>query len=182
MSRYNDEDILRFLYDEMPSEESEVFLTALCSEEGLWERYEMFQEVVEQASGLRFEPSEESLQRIQDVVKATPAYTPHALADSDRSPSTHATRQTITNNLVMAMMALLFGIGLAFISPNPAVEEPTLSASVITDVPPTSPVVSTPATLKSDPVYGWDDSQIDDDIDLIRNRIQEMKSGQGGML
>ncbi len=181
MSRYNDEDILRFLYDEMPSEESEAFLTALCSEEGLWERYEMFQEVVEQASGLRFEPSEESMQRIQDVVKATPALPAHALANTDQAPVTHASRPAIVNNLVMAVMALLVGIGLAFVSPEDSTDL-SLSASVTNEVTVSSPLLTTPAAFTSDPVSGWDDSQLDHDLDLIRTRIDEMKTDHGSML
>ncbi|RMG30743.1 MAG: hypothetical protein D6730_02135 [Bacteroidetes bacterium] len=69
--KFTDDDIIRFLYDEMEQGESERFLDALCSDEDLWERYEYFQEIVEKTAGLSYEPSEYSCQQIMAYVAVT---------------------------------------------------------------------------------------------------------------
>lgn len=67
--KFSDNDILRFLYEEMSEDESKLFLDALTQDENLWERYEHFQQTTDQVSFLSFEPSEASLSAIMDVVE-----------------------------------------------------------------------------------------------------------------
>lgn len=66
--KFSDNDILRFLYEEMSEDESKLFLDALTEDENLWERYEHFQQTTDQVNSLSFEPSEASLSTIMDVV------------------------------------------------------------------------------------------------------------------
>ena len=63
--QFTDDDIIRFLYNEMKGAENDAFLEALCTDESLWERYELLQESVEMLSGVQYEPSEASLQQIR---------------------------------------------------------------------------------------------------------------------
>ncbi len=68
-TKFNDNDILRFLHDEMLEEESTLFLDALTEDENLWERYEYFQLTTDQINTLSFEPSVASVQAVMEVVK-----------------------------------------------------------------------------------------------------------------
>jgi len=68
-TKFSDNDILRFLYDEMSEDENTLFLDALTEDENLWARYEQLQQTSDQVSSLSFEPSEASIDAIMDVVK-----------------------------------------------------------------------------------------------------------------
>jgi hypothetical protein len=69
--RFTDEDIIRFLYDEMNQEESETFLTALVSDEELWHRYEILEGTIDRLSEVSFEPSDDSVAAVQAFVRAS---------------------------------------------------------------------------------------------------------------
>ncbi|GAB4421477.1 MAG: hypothetical protein OHK0039_36310 [Bacteroidia bacterium] len=106
---FTDEDIIRFLYDEMSVEESEHFIEALCSDQELWDRYEHFQEDVEEIPPLRMEPSEEICQRILDYVREdqTEITTQHAPTAVVKSFAWNGWFASINlNALVMATLAV----------------------------------------------------------------------------
>lgn len=105
--KFTDEDILRFLFDEMDKDESDAFLSALCSDESLWERYEHFQEVVEKSSGLEYEPSDEACQNVMAYVEATG---PNVPLDPERTPYLLGlTSSKISLNAVLMFVLALFG-------------------------------------------------------------------------
>lgn len=105
--KFTDEDILRFLFDEMDKDESDAFLSALCSEESLWERYEYFQEVVEKSSGLKYEPSEEACQNVMAYVEAT---SPNVPLDPEKTPYLLGLKSSkISLNAVLMFVLALFG-------------------------------------------------------------------------
>jgi anti-sigma factor RsiW len=182
MNSYTDEDILRFLYDEMSEDESSAFLADLCTDEALWERYEMFQEVAEQTSGLRFEPSEESIQKIEAFARTVPVEAEFAHVESESKPEPGPSF-SLANTLVMAVCALLIGSGLAFVTPGTNVQP--LAPQMASQVPAPMEDISVIAPVNSpaaDPVVQWDDSQIDQQIDLLWEGISKVKSDNPAML
>ena len=68
---FTEEDILRFLYNEMSIRESESFLDALYSDEDLWQRFEGYQQAVDKLVPLEMEPSENTLNSILSFVEET---------------------------------------------------------------------------------------------------------------
>ena len=73
---FTEEDILRFLYNELSIRESEAFLDALYSDEALWEKFESYQQAVDTLVPLDMEPSEESLQNVLDYISETHSTAP----------------------------------------------------------------------------------------------------------
>lgn len=105
--KFTDEDILRFLFEEMEQAESEIFLTALCADEALWERYEYFQEVVEKSSSLSFEPSEESCKNIMNYVEET---NPNVKTPSEKNPYLVGLKSPrLSTNAILMFILALFG-------------------------------------------------------------------------
>lgn len=105
---YTDEDIIRFLYDEMNQAESEAFLTALCADERLWDRFEHFQEVVEKTSGQLYEPSEKSVNKIREYVAQTNPVQEEELLVS--SPYVKGLKQQkLSINAILMAILILFG-------------------------------------------------------------------------
>lgn len=68
---FTDEDIIRFLYNEMGYRETEVFLDALYKDDSLWERYEAFQHIVDKLDDVQMEPSKEACDNIMRYVEET---------------------------------------------------------------------------------------------------------------
>lgn len=69
---FSDNDLLRFLYDELPKSEADALVMALSHDDELLNRYEMFQSLAEETSKLQFEPSQESLDAIMAEVSLLP--------------------------------------------------------------------------------------------------------------
>ncbi|MEM7659310.1 MAG: hypothetical protein AAF399_24535, partial [Bacteroidota bacterium] len=111
---FNDEDIIRFLFDEMKQGESEQFLDAICADEDLWDRYEYFQTVVEEISDLSYEPSDYSCQTIMNYVKET-ATPVEGIKQVDSAPTPNHPATFWSNlpvaigaNAIVAVALLLF--------------------------------------------------------------------------
>ncbi len=68
---FTNEDIIRFLYNEMPDEEAEQFLDAVCVDEKLWERYEYYQNIVDIIPKEVLTPSSESVDSVMTYVAST---------------------------------------------------------------------------------------------------------------
>ena len=68
---FTEEDIIRFLFNEMPSQESNNFLDALCKDEELWENFEKYQQVSDKLVPIQLTPSDQSIQHIMDFVSDT---------------------------------------------------------------------------------------------------------------
>lgn len=66
---YSDNDLLLFLYDEMPYEEANDLVTALSQDEELLARYEYFQRTSGVIQTVEFEPSDTVVNLIMDEVK-----------------------------------------------------------------------------------------------------------------
>lgn len=68
---FTDDDLLRFLYNELPPAESNELLDELVKDEALWERFEAFQHTEEQLAAAVATPSEQSVEHVMNYVKAT---------------------------------------------------------------------------------------------------------------
>lgn len=69
-SRFDKNDVLRFLYDEMAPAEQDKFLTALTEDEELWEEYEAMQSATQLVDQAVLEPSTESIEKIKAAIPA----------------------------------------------------------------------------------------------------------------
>lgn len=151
---FGDEAIIRFLFDEMDRAESEAFLSALCADEALWQRYEYFQEVVEQLGTLQEAPSDYAVEQIMAYVRRPappaqpPAWFPFALN---------------LNALVVAAMVVFFSVavlGFAYKLRRGDIAQP--ADKLVQQVQP-APVNS---------LYDWDDSDIREKLDRVRDGIE----------
>lgn len=155
---FSDDDILKFLYDEMSREESEVFLDALARDEALWQRFETFQSVNDQLQTLRLEPGTAQVGRIMDVVRAENPAPEAVKIGGGFSPAK-------TMGLVMGFMFLmLIGLGLFQDKFMPAGR--SLSGTFRTNMP------AAPADAAND----WDDEDIEARIQSIRVRTRALRS------
>ncbi|RMG72695.1 MAG: hypothetical protein D6722_04995 [Bacteroidetes bacterium] len=149
---FSDEDIIRFLFDEMKRPENETFLDALCQDEVLWQRYEFFQEIVEQLGAVQEDPSDQTVEQVLAYArqhagsKALPRWFPLALN---------------LNAVVAVAMVLFFSVAIlgfayklqrADISPPPE--------NLVQQVEP------------DHSLYEWDDPFIRQKLEDVRNGIE----------
>ncbi len=66
--KFSDDDLLRFLYNEMHPADSEQLMEALVKDEELLERYESFQQIAEQVGEINLQPSQQSLDKVMAFV------------------------------------------------------------------------------------------------------------------
>lgn len=62
--KYNNNDILRYLYGEMEPREQDDFLDALCTDDALFKQFEMAQEVQKPLDTVELSPSKSSVDRV----------------------------------------------------------------------------------------------------------------------
>ncbi|MEZ4776289.1 MAG: hypothetical protein R3D00_24150 [Bacteroidia bacterium] len=169
--KFTDEDIIRFIYDEMVPHESEAFLVELCSDELLWERYEFLQETAGMAASVVYEPSEQSVQKVMDYVRETAPYIPQPTrADRFRD----ATRTFIAGKIPMAIslnavivVAFIFFVTVAIMG----------SAYQLTR----GGIITPKGTLvqqvddENTELYQWDDSAIEEELMQIRKSVDNLR-------
>lgn len=109
--RFSDDDLLRFLYNEMTPADSEKLMDALVRDESLWERYESFQQTAESVSDVRFEPSQKSVDAVLTYVAETPSV---VLEDPEETVGPwQRIKMASGKSVVMGLNSLvLFGVGL----------------------------------------------------------------------
>lgn len=69
---YSESDILRFLYDEMPREESERFVDELVNNQSLWNLFEEIKEIHDSLPEINLEPSDICVASILNKINETP--------------------------------------------------------------------------------------------------------------
>lgn len=69
--KFTDDDVLRFLYEEMDKSESEEFVDALCKDDTLLEKYDTFESVYKKLDDVSISPSDESCNNILEFVRST---------------------------------------------------------------------------------------------------------------
>lgn len=109
--RFSDDDLLRFLYNEMPPADSERLLDALVKDEALMERYESFQEIAESLSEVKYEPSKRSTDAIMAYVSSTPSV---VMEEPDETPGAwQRIKMASGKSVVLGLNSLvLFGVGI----------------------------------------------------------------------
>lgn len=167
--QFSDDDIIRFLYDELNAAESEAFLAELYTDETLWKRFEDLQETAESVSGLQYEPSEQSI----DNIKAFVWDTADEVVPVQAKPVAPSLWQRIPKDLplkALATVAMALFLGVAVTGsfytfdqgrkPITSSERPELVQQVV----------------DTEPMFQWDDSEIDRELDEIRRRVQEIET------
>lgn len=161
--KFTDDDILRFLYDEMEQAESERFLDALCSDEDLWERYEYFQEVVEKISGLSYEPSDYSCQQVMAYVALTKPQEEEPSQKGVYLSGLRAPRMN-TNAILMLVLALFGSI--------------TIIGSIYQMQQAQQENQHSQATPTQEQRFQWEDPELNSKMDDLKHEIEQMKNFQ----
>ncbi|MEM7367567.1 MAG: hypothetical protein AAF587_03130 [Bacteroidota bacterium] len=176
--QFKDEDIIRFLFDEMSQAEGEQFLSAICADETLWDRYEYFQDMVEQIPSMSYEPSALSCQKVLEYVRDTAEESIGAsIADQTPTPGPHRKSLLdflpvkINPNAVVAVALGLFlmigAMSIAYKLQRGAIDNPnTINTAQQLD----------PIELEEEKL-DWDDSDIQKKLDQVRNGIENLKEG-----
>lgn len=169
---FTDDDIIRFLYDEMGPSESEAFLDVLCDDEALWERYEHFQEIVKQTSSLEYLPSDHSCQQILAYVKETSIEAELAGAKpataTEKSLKTYmmgAIPFTLSLNAVLILAVVLF----ASVTITGSVFQMSMNQQTLPD----KPLVH--QTLEDENLYDWDDTATKREINSISDGLESLR-------
>lgn len=164
--RFTDEDIVRFLYDEMSPQQSDAFLNALCSDEELWDRYEHFQNIVEKLATAKVEPSEASISRIKKYVADTAPQSEGAVSKSWKSTRTFLLKKfpaTISLNAVVVAVAIFFTTAVMM---SNFLNNPTGNLS---------PELAHPDAIQHEVMFQWDDSALDAELESIRTQMQDLQ-------
>lgn len=174
--RFTDEDIIRFLCDEMPQAESDALLTALVSDEDLWQRFEALQQTMESFSALSYEPAESSIQAIQSYVRESRPTQPAAQPElSQSSVSARSLRLGgITINLqVLVSMALavflaLSVAGSAYKLTRQKFANPNTGKLVEREQPQAQPT-------QIDPRFDWEMNDIDQNLEKVKEGLETLE-------
>ena len=169
---FTDDDVIRFLYDDMSPSESEAFLDVLCEDEALWERYEYFQEIVQKTSGLSYLPSEHSCQQILAYVKESSMET--ELAGASQAPTMGKSMRTylmgaIPFTLSLNAFLILVVVMFASITITGSVYQMSLSQQVPSD----KPLVH--KTQEGEDLYQWEDPSTELEINRIREELETIR-------
>lgn len=171
---FTDDEIIRFLYDEMTSEESHAFLDALCIDEKLWERYEYFQGMVEQLSHLKYEPSQLSIEKIRSYVHEGEVPEGPVLKEVETSQS-KALSSTLSTGKILSVSVNLNAVVLMAVLLFVSVAVTGTFLQLKRGLPGTQRP-STFVQKDTEPQLRWDDSYLDDKLDKIREKVQDLKT------
>ena len=167
--QFTDEDIIRFIYEEMKPKESDAFLTALCSDESLWERYEHLQTINEDVQKAVLEPSVESCERVMAFVRET--------APTQKQPTTKAKSsiRTFLAGKIPVAISLNAVVVVAFITfISVAILGFTYELTRGAIVKPGGPLVQQ-TDVEENPRFEWDDSEIDEKLRFIREGVETIE-------
>ena len=162
---FTEEDILRFLYNEMSIRESESFLDALYSDENLWQKFEGYQHVVDKLVPLDLEPSENTLNSILSFVEETQPSFDGKEAASAFPTLTNPRRphQLVLMAVVICITSLVISGSLYFVSQKGISEDQqALTQKLIEE------------ELSSE--HKWEDTELEQQIEDIKKLIHELKS------
>ena len=148
---FSDNDLLLFLYDEMPYQDANALVKALAEDENLLARYEYFQRVSGQVSTISYEPSDTSIQSILQVVAE----------EKPKAPSSSLGNGNWRTAILTGVCMLAFGIT-AFIGTQSRQMEGSSSASVVTT-----------SSINAEAV--WDDDSFSEQIEGIQDRTKELQ-------
>ncbi|MEL6629177.1 MAG: hypothetical protein AAFQ83_10025 [Bacteroidota bacterium] len=162
---FNDEDLIRFLYDEMSQEEADHLLSILCTDEKLWQRYEELQDTITEVKMSELSPSVEVCDQIMAYVKDSALIEEAATQTPQNEPVLSKTRIRNQSSLSLLVAA---GIGLFMLA--------TVFGSFGKVARTTAQDPGTGQFTQEQPVvnFQWEDDEIEENIESINQRLQKI--------
>jgi len=156
----------------MNAEDGNAFMDALCVDEDLWQRYEHFQEVVQQLNDLKYEPSQLSVEKVRTfvyegrVTDGPVLEEPKASSKNLQSSFSTGRLLSVSVNLnAVVLMAVLLFVSVAvtgtFLKLKRGLPERNASTAFVLD---------------SESHFRWDDSYLDAELDRLREKVQDLKT------
>jgi hypothetical protein len=152
---FSDEDIIRFLYDEMEGGEHAQFIEQLYADESLWNRYEDYLEVKDEIPDLSLEPSEQSVSNVLQAVAEMPQAEPAPAIAAQPSAAFFGWNEVVTLALVLITSFTI-----------------ALSVARMTTFAPSEAIVQESV---SEEMLIWEDESISRKLDLIRLNLEDMQ-------
>jgi len=168
---FTDNDIIRFLYDEMGAAESESLLAALVQDEDLWERYEALQEGMGHLEKVALEPSEASLEVIRDFVKTSGEDARAAKRTTLEFAGKYLHAGAVSINLhavvgaALSVFLVLSIAGSAYKLTRQKFDNPNTGTWSQQQEP--APV--------HDPRFEWDTNEIDRELDRVKDGVKSLQ-------
>jgi len=164
--RFSDDDLLRFLYNEMPPADSERLMDALVRDESLWQRYESFQQTAESLSEVKFEPSQRAVDAVMSYVNETPSV---VLEDPEEDPSAwQRIKMASGKSVVLGLNSLvLFGVGLFLLIAVGTSALPWHKSQA------ESAVASAPIEREVD--LSWEDDNLEAELTRIQRGVERLR-------
>lgn len=163
---FSDNDILRFLYEEMSEDESKLFLDTLTQDENLWERYEYFQQTSDQVDSLSFEPSDTSLSAIMNIVES------ESTSKKKKFSIRRLSLSPYTMGLAAASFLTLFFFARLGNNIQHATSQEVALEYEAMPVPTLVHEVRIESENKTD--FSWNDQDIDQKLDQIKQKAQSL--------
>jgi len=151
--KFEESDIIKFIYDEMTASEHEQFVEALCTDEALWEKYETLLTTKEAIEHVEYEPSTYSCEKVMEYVHQTSS-------DGSRGP-----RKPTVPGMAFEWYGVLTFIMVLFTSL-------TITGSVYNMKQNSSPLVQ---QVPKKEVIEWDDD-LDKQIESVEGRLTDMRN------
>lgn len=164
--RFSDDDLLRFLYNEMTTADSERLMEALVRDESLWERYESFQQIAESLSDVRFEPSQKSV----DAVLTYVAETPSVVLEEPEDPlgPWQKIKMASGTSVVMGLNSLvLFGVGLFLLI--------AVGTSALPWHTPQTEAAMASAPVEPEGHLSWEDDNLEAELSRIQRGVERLR-------
>ncbi|MFK7971904.1 MAG: hypothetical protein AB8F95_16170 [Bacteroidia bacterium] len=147
---FSDNDLLLFLYDEMPFDEADALVKALSTDEELLSRYEFFQQTSSQIGSVVFEPSDAIIEAIEEAAKQEMKVPPP--------------KKSVWKMAFLTTVCLIaFGVS-AFLG-TPTTSNNNQSAAAVS--------VIVPVSSESEAV--WDDDSFSNQIENLENRTKALQ-------
>ncbi|MDP5172775.1 MAG: hypothetical protein NWR72_21230 [Bacteroidia bacterium] len=165
--RFTDDDLLRFLYNEMPPADSDLLMDALVKDEELFERYESFQQAAEQLSEVSYQPSAKSVEAVMSYVRESA----HILAEyPEETPSAwQRVKMASGKSLVVGLNSLvLFGVGIFLLV--------AVGTSALPwHKPQTHETNIASAPVSTDVDLSWDDTGLEAELTRIQRGVERLR-------
>mgnify|MGYP001801762233 CR=1 FL=1 len=157
--KFTDEDIIRFLFEEMNPSESELLMEALYQDDSLWKRYETFQCILQDVKNVSFEPSEDSVLTVRKYVADTRSAQVKPEKKSTFSISSFSFGVHAMCVTALTLFAVITIVTTFFLHTIPSADS------------------SLPLMVewKDDPLLEWEPESIDQKIEEIRSELEEIK-------
>ncbi len=166
--RFSDDDLLRFLYNELPPAESDRMMDALVKDEELWQRYESFQQVAEQMPEVALQPSEASLEAVMAHVRSS------SLLVEEEAPLQAAwqrVRMVSGKSIVVGLNSLvLLGVGIFFFI---AVGSSALPWRQAIEIPQESVQASAAPVQEAD--LSWDTGHLEEEVVKLKRGMEQIR-------